>query len=472
MWKEDAFNRILADDKIPSAVEQKIMDTLKTLPEPSNTSETDNESFSAAISTKRILHPGRAVAAACLAFGLTFSGICITHPVMASGIPMVGNVFADIGKSLGFGGDFSSYTDPAADAASPDQVIAASSLSQKSDAIDPSVDTLSETADGTNITIQDTYCGGNTLYISLIIHSQKDLPVSQTLMQDGKPDLNLNTSLAKFSFDSPSNGGSTIGDIDGKFLDSHTYEGVIRLTNTYTDFPKHFNVTLNINDIIGMKKDGAFPDVPEDLQQAYRKKLSDAGLSEDLYQTYSTEQQRQMDQWYADMMNEYSRRYPETDDIASPYLYWKITGPWNFRLDITRNNSDVLHKTISVKNLPSVDTITLTKTPFELSLTPKATADSLAATPDGSIEYKGESYFYVLTDATGDWMMPPLFATESTTFAVKDWDTSSVTIYAMPYIRYMDQIKGAHIREDGTYIHKDWRPYLESYALWTETVNF
>ncbi|WP_368261978.1 DUF4179 domain-containing protein, partial [Blautia wexlerae] len=59
------------------------------------------------------------------ALGLTaavavFSAVCITNPAFAENIPLVGNVFKQLGNSLGFYGDYSKYakqlTDSAEDA--------------------------------------------------------------------------------------------------------------------------------------------------------------------------------------------------------------------------------------------------------------------------------------------------------------------------------------------------------------------
>ena len=48
------------------------------------------------------------------ALGLTaaaavFSAVCITNPAFAENIPLVGNVFKQLGNSLGFYGDYSKY---------------------------------------------------------------------------------------------------------------------------------------------------------------------------------------------------------------------------------------------------------------------------------------------------------------------------------------------------------------------------
>lgn len=59
------------------------------------------------------------------ALGLTaaaavFSTVCITNPAFAENIPLVGNVFKQLGNSMGFYGDYSKYakqlTDSAEDA--------------------------------------------------------------------------------------------------------------------------------------------------------------------------------------------------------------------------------------------------------------------------------------------------------------------------------------------------------------------
>ena len=65
------------------------------------------------------------------ALGLTaaaavFSAVCITNPAFAENIPLVGNVFKQLGNSLGFYGDYSKYakqlTDSTEDAELADTV--------------------------------------------------------------------------------------------------------------------------------------------------------------------------------------------------------------------------------------------------------------------------------------------------------------------------------------------------------------
>ena len=81
------------------------------------------------------------------ALGLTaaaavFSAVCITNPAFAENIPLVGNVFKQLGNSLGFYGDYSKYAKQLTDSAEviqsadPDESQKGSSNSQSAQSED------------------------------------------------------------------------------------------------------------------------------------------------------------------------------------------------------------------------------------------------------------------------------------------------------------------------------------------------
>ena len=55
---------------------------------------------------KTAKHIYKAVGSVAAAAAL-FSAVCITNPTWASNIPLLGNVFEELGSSLGFSGDYS-----------------------------------------------------------------------------------------------------------------------------------------------------------------------------------------------------------------------------------------------------------------------------------------------------------------------------------------------------------------------------
>ena len=115
------------------------------------------------------------------ALGLTaaaavFSAVCITNPAFAENIPLVGNVFKQLGNSLGFYGDYSKYakqlTDSTEDARSAyaDGSQEGSNNSQNVQAEDQNTtennnadktkdnESYSKTVAGTTVTLSAGYC--------------------------------------------------------------------------------------------------------------------------------------------------------------------------------------------------------------------------------------------------------------------------------------------------------------------------
>lgn len=185
------------------------------------------------------------------ALGLTaaaavFSAVCITNPAFAENIPLVGNVFKQLGNSLGFYGDYSKYakqlTDSTEDALSADADGSqeGSSNSQNAQAEDQNTtendnsdktkddQSYSKTVDGTTVTLSEVYCNELALYLSMTIHTEDKFP-DTFITSDGKPDIKLSeNSTVKYDYmDGKSNLFNAY--LDGKMLDDNTYAGVLRI---------------------------------------------------------------------------------------------------------------------------------------------------------------------------------------------------------------------------------------------------
>lgn len=185
------------------------------------------------------------------ALGLTaaaavFSAVCITNPAFAENIPLVGNVFKQLGNSLGFYGDYSKYakqlTDSTEDARSADADGSqeGSSNSQNAQAEDQNTtendnsdktkdnESYSKTVDGTTVTLSEVYCNELAMYLSMTIHTEDKFP-DTFIRSDGKPDIKLSeNSTVKYDY---MNGKSNLFNayLDGKMLDDNTYAGVLRI---------------------------------------------------------------------------------------------------------------------------------------------------------------------------------------------------------------------------------------------------
>ena len=185
------------------------------------------------------------------ALGLTaaaavFSAVCITNPAFAENIPLVGNVFKQLGNSLGFYGDYSKYakqlTDSTEDALSADADgrQEGSSNSQNAQAEDQNTtendnsdktkdnESYSKTVDGTTVTLSEVYCNELAMYLSMTIHTEDKFP-DTFITSDGKPNIKLSeNSTVKYDYmDGKSNLFNAY--LDGKMLDDNTYAGVLRI---------------------------------------------------------------------------------------------------------------------------------------------------------------------------------------------------------------------------------------------------
>ena len=185
------------------------------------------------------------------ALGLTaavavFSTVCITNPAFAENIPLVGNVFKQLGNSLGFYGDYSKYAKQLTDStenaqpADSDGSQEGSSNSQNAQAEDQNTtennnadktkdnESYSKTVDGTTVTLSEVYCNEMALYLSMTIHTEDKFP-DTFITSDGKPNIKLSeNSTVKYDYmDGKSNLFNAY--LDGKMLDDNTYAGVLRI---------------------------------------------------------------------------------------------------------------------------------------------------------------------------------------------------------------------------------------------------
>ena len=181
-----------------------------------------------------------------IAAAAVFSAVCITNPAFAENIPLVGNVFKQLGNSLGFYGDYSKYakqlTDSTEDAelADTDESQEDGGNPQSAQAEDQNTtenhnadktkddESYSKTVDGTTVTLSEVYCNEMALYLSMTIHTEDKFP-DTFITSDGKPNIKLSeNSTVKYDYmDEKSNLFNAY--LDGKMLDDNTYAGVLRI---------------------------------------------------------------------------------------------------------------------------------------------------------------------------------------------------------------------------------------------------
>lgn len=167
-----------------------------------------------------------------------FSAVCIVNPAFASNIPLIGKVFAQVGSSLGFAGDYKEYAKPLEKENAAETPAKNEEELKETDSEEKKEVTYSKTVDGTTVTLSEVYCNDVALYLSMIIETEEKFPQTGT-WQDGTPLIDINNSSLDFSYNpsySTAWGSHINGVLDGKMLDEHRFAGVLRVDLAETTY--------------------------------------------------------------------------------------------------------------------------------------------------------------------------------------------------------------------------------------------
>ena len=429
------------------------------------------------------------------ALGLTaaaavFSAVCITNPAFAENIPLVGNVFKQLGNSLGFYGDYSKYakqlTDSTEDALSADADGSqeGSSNSQNVQVEDQNTtenhnadktkddQSYSKTVDGTTVTLSEVYCNELAMYLSMAIHTEDKFP-DTFITSDGKPNIKLSEdSTVKYDYmDGKSNLFNAY--LDGKMLDDNTYACIFRYdlaeaAKDYTEYNEKYNeMTQQVMDEMGITQADLDDQTDEGyaLLEEFINKLSERGGE---YQKYI----KDID--IPDTFNlhlditkvrglEANYQWSEEDEkkYGRDAGYYKYEGDWSFDIPVTVDDSQTEVLELNDTNDAGIGLKSVIRTPYEL------TVNELYK------EGSNSDCFMVALDANGNTLPYNESTGNCNNFAIQDRDISTVDIYFLDYVQYMDELKGQQnfdnpTKEDG----QKWKKLLEENAKYHKTLHF
>ncbi len=224
--------------------------------------------------------------------------------------------------------------------------------------------------------------------------------------------------------------------------------------------PETFGVKLSIPMVVGYKASSDSPEMPEDLKAAYEQAMTEKGLglTDEAYSAFSQEQKEIEHELFTKMWNEYTERFPETNEHPNRYENWWVEGPWEFSLDVEKNSKGTIVKEIGDVNDRGLGLVSVTKTPFEITI------------DDGR---PGADYFTVALDANGD-ILDYGNNSNTNTFAIQDRDVSKIDVYICDYTEYMDELKGYYWSEDyeNKKKEKTFKQLLDERALYHREIVF
>lgn len=404
--------------------------------------------------------------AAVLAVGFVF---CAINPVMEKNIPVVGGLFEILQDNVSFFGDFSDHatTLEAVDGTKTDssETDGAKTDHANNDAI------YTKTADGLTITCSEVYANSQAIYVTMQFKSDKPFPETETGAESGTPVIDLDMTGG---VDFNSEASPVIdGQVEGKFLDDNTYACIFRYdlaeaAKDYTEYNEKYNeMTQQVMDEMGITQADLDDQTDEGyaLLEEFINKLSERGGE---YQKYI----KDID--IPDTFNlhlditkvrglEANYQWSEEDEkkYGRDAGYYKYEGDWSFDIPVTVDDSQTEVLELNDTNDAGIGLKSVIRTPYEL------TVNELYK------EGSNSDCFMVALDANGNTLPYNESTGNCNNFAIQDRDISTVDIYFLDYVQYMDELKGQQnfdnpTKEDG----QKWKKLLEENAKYHKTLHF
>lgn len=356
-------------------------------------------------------------AAAGILAALCAGMLLASNPVLAAKLPLIGRIFSLVQEKVSYKGRFSDdaeiyIKDGSSETPSGSEKHAAPSKSDNM-AGKQTENLLVQTSGGLTVTVSETNCSAQALYLALCIENEEAFPADfiKTKNMDGYlPDYD-SLSLETNSYynvpgltkkDRPAGGGyPTPYYIEGQFVDDHTFTGIIRVSLN-EDLRSSAAATLSSD-----KKNTALP-----AEFMYYLEISDI---------------------YADLL-QYEETYatdPETHEqvALSEPLKKHYKGKWNFAIPVSMNKGDAQTVNINKKNENGIGIGSVEKTNFEIK------AELLL--PEDAQPY---DYIVAICDADGKRLESQ--GDNAEVFSTYGRDTQTVYVYVCDYIKYMDELKG------------------------------
>lgn len=380
---------------------------------------------------------------------------CMANPVMASKLPLIGNIFQKVQDSVDYKGDFSSRA----------QNLQAEVSDEEAPAADPE---YVQTSNGITFTVSEVYYNSKALYLAVSIENEEEFPADFMRTKNDQEyilDYDCLEMMAEGKADFLGEEGDLFPGtvIEGQFLDGHTFVGIIRVDLNLNYWPGAEEIAAagiqmpeedfdqldleeasKLADEYNLKVKAAFPDAgtPIEIPDQFSYDLNISSLGGDLNETVPEE-----------------ITFPEGDTrtVQTP-VKKEYQGTWNFHFDVTLDNSQTQVVEINETNEEGVGISSVEITPYEIS------AERIV--PEGKLGY---NYFTVICDAAGDLMDYQGNSVE--VYQTYGRDTSKITIAVCDYLQYMDELKGYYWSPDYQEKKKEktFAQYLQEHAVyWTE----
>lgn len=391
----------------------------------------------------------------------------MTDPVMVKNIPVVGGLFETLQNNVSFFGDFADHatTLEAVDGVETEE------NSQDSTAANAADTAYTKTADGLTITCSEVFANSQAVYMTMQFKSDTPFPQTETRAESGTPIIDLDmTGGVDFN---PDADPSIDGQVEGQFLDDNTYACIFRydlaqVAKDYTEYnEKYDEMTQQVLDEMGITDADLSDETDEGyaLLEEYVDKISERGGEYrnyiknieipdtfNLHLDISAVKGMEADyQWSEDDFAKY----------GTDAGYYKYEGDWSFDIPVTVDDSQTEVMELNDINDAGIGLRSVIRTPYELTIN--------ELYEEGS----NSDCFMVALDANGNKLPYNDSVGNCNIFAIQDRDISTVDIYILDYIQYMDELKGEDNYNNETKPEgQKWSDLLDQYAKYHKTLHF
>ena len=315
------------------------------------------------------------------------------------------------------------------------------------------------------------YANTQAVYLTVLMESEEAFPAT-LIDQQGQPVLSL---IASENYDfnpQPEEYNNPIYyNPEGQFLDDHTYSCILRLDlreasldlQAYNEAMIQAETAAQDTDtVINYQNLQSFVEIPEQIHLDFQiqQVIGDLEDAQHWDSGYTEEELSAMtDEEFQAVMNQMPEEYSQHPNQYENYWF---DGPWDFSLDLTVDSSRVQTIEINEINENGVGISDVILTPYELTVN-----DTYA---DGVPYY---DYFLVALDANGNKLPYNDSNGNCNYFTIQDRDISTVDIYILDYVEYMDELKGEenYNNNENKPEEEKWSTLLNDRCFYHTTLN-
>lgn len=324
---------------------------------------------------------GSMVAVICVTF--TF---CVMNPVLASEIPILGSIFSKVADLYPFG-------------KIPEENTVELALAE---------DFIS-TDGGITISVTEEYASNQACYIGMKVESEQAFPEMAATVDGGQQFIKART-VENYSFCPEERSNRRY--IEGKFVDEHTFLGIIRID--YDEIRRYMEQS-------GTSKSDA------DILESFKVALRITEIASTLKDAELPEEYRISDEEYEQMTEEEQTAYLDSIPKAwygFEYESWHQAGTWEFTLPISETDENVRTIVVNQYNDDGIGVDNIEISSMEMNVS--------TAIPEEA------SLFAVAFDANGRRIAYKNGSNEGSTLLIDGYEISTVTVYICDISKYRE----------------------------------